>query len=63
MFTSARKCVYLFVFQQQWRLIPYVAAVFALDNYFKTSFVDYFRMQLDVMFGANGERIVSDCFY
>eukprot|EP00794_Sanderia_malayensis_P014290 gene14290-15777_t len=41
---------------QQWRLIPYVAAIFALDNYFRTSFTDYFNMQLKLMFGERDEN-------
>jgi len=41
---------------QQWRLIPYVSAAFALDHFYKTLFVSHTRMQMDLMFGERSEN-------
>ena len=49
---------YFFFIFQQWRLIPYVASVFALDQFYKTLFTAHTRMQMDLMFGEKGERMV-----
>ncbi|XP_065054901.1 peroxisomal acyl-coenzyme A oxidase 3-like [Rhopilema esculentum] len=42
---------------QQWRLLPYLAAVFVTDHYFKTSYVDSHEFQLKLMFGEKGEHM------
>eukprot|EP00794_Sanderia_malayensis_P014289 gene14289-15776_t len=41
---------------QQWRLIPYVAASYVLQNYFLTSFQDYFDFNVGLMFGERNEE-------
>jgi len=42
---------------QQWRLIPYVAAYYALNHYFLTSYKDSQEFQLNLLFGEKGERM------
>ncbi|XP_006893728.1 PREDICTED: peroxisomal acyl-coenzyme A oxidase 3 [Elephantulus edwardii] len=41
---------------QQWRLLPYLAAVFALENFSKLLFMDMMRLQLDLLSQKRGAK-------
>lgn len=47
------------LFSQQWRLLPYVAATYVYNHYFRTSFKDSFEFQMKLIFGEKGEHMVS----
>lgn len=41
---------------QQWRLIPYLAAVYALDHFSKSIFMNFVEFQIGQMVGASSDR-------
>lgn len=41
---------------QQWRLIPYLAAVYALDNFSKSIFMNFVEFQIGQMMGDKSDR-------
>ena len=48
-------CMLLF---QQWRLMPYVAAMYALGNFSKTFFMDFVEVRIGLMLNDNSVRQV-----
>ncbi|XP_062371706.1 peroxisomal acyl-coenzyme A oxidase 3 [Sardina pilchardus] len=41
---------------QQWRLIPYLAAVYALEHFSKTFFMNFVELQIGLMMGDKSDR-------
>ncbi|XP_071110971.1 peroxisomal acyl-coenzyme A oxidase 3-like isoform X2 [Haliotis cracherodii] len=41
---------------QQWRLIPYIAAMYALENFSTTFFMDYVMLRIGMMAGDKSEK-------
>ncbi|ESO97330.1 hypothetical protein LOTGIDRAFT_159357 [Lottia gigantea] len=41
---------------QQWRLIPYLAAVYAVDNFSNSFFMDFVMLRVGMMAGDNSKR-------
>lgn len=41
---------------QQWRLIPYLAAIYALDNFSKSIFMNFVEFQIGQMMGDKSDR-------
>lgn len=48
-----------FVWLQQWRLIPYLAAVYALDYFSKSIFGNFVEFQIGMMMKDNSDRQVK----
>ncbi len=44
---------------QQWRLIPKLAATYALGHFARTFFMNFVELQVGMMMGATGEEQVS----
>ena len=44
---------------QQWRLIPYLAATYALDYFAKTFYSNFIELQMGMMMKDSSERQVS----
>lgn len=49
-------------FPQQWRLLPYLAAAYALDHFSKTLFLDLMEVQRARLRGDHSDRQVRHLF-
>lgn len=47
-------------FFQQWRLIPYLAAAYALDHFTKSTFMNFVEFQIGQVMRDNSDRQVSE---
>lgn len=46
---------------QQWRLIPYVAAVYALDLFSKSFYTNFVEFQIGLLMRDSSDRQVHKC--
>jgi hypothetical protein len=47
---------------QQWRLLPYVAAAYAMEIFSMSFFMDFVSLRIGIMMGEKGERQVRTNF-
>lgn len=59
-FESGHKCLHIFsMLFQQWRLIPYLAAAYALEHFTKSIFMNFVEFQIGQIMKDKSDRQVS----